>query len=116
MKFASLIHAPPTRFPTPLRKLVNLIGEGHATLAQAVWMRNTDGGVVFDATTLESAGLGGINLTADGDGVVTTRSASLPAAFQQAFHVRTLASKSTHEKLWVDNGVQSLLIHFLAEE
>ena len=116
VKFAGLIHAPPSRFPGVRRKLVNMIGEGHATLAQAVWMQNTIGGVAFDATTLESAGLGGINLTADGDGVVTTRSASLPAAFQQAFHVRTLVSKSTHEKLWLDQGVQPQLIHFLSEE
>jgi pimeloyl-ACP methyl ester carboxylesterase len=116
MKFTALIHAPPKRFPASLRKLVNLMGEGHTTLAQAVWMRNTNGGVAFDATTLESAGLGGINLTGDGDGVVTTHSASLPAAFQQAFHARTIASRSTHEKLWLDRGVKPQLSHFLAEK
>jgi pimeloyl-ACP methyl ester carboxylesterase len=116
VKFAGLIHAPPNRFPVVRRKLVNMIGEGHATLAHAVWMRNTNGGVAFDATTLEKAGVSGINLTADGDGVVTTRSASLPAAFQHAFHVRTVVSKSTHEKLWLDQGIQSQLINFLADE
>jgi hypothetical protein len=85
--------------------MINVVGRGRSTLARAIWHQER----------LELGFNGDERLYAEGDGVVTVRSATLPPAYQEAFRPATVRSWHEHGELWSDPQVQDLLFAFLTE-
>jgi len=104
-RFLDRLHAPlttPNDRPIPV---LYLAAEGQRTLAGGVWIPEEAGqdqsNVVFDSdqfeTRLPDLDPGIVN--EDGDGSVTLRAASLPAAYENAFYVTTQHLRVGHMEL-----------------
>ncbi len=104
-RFLDRLHAPlatPNDRPIPV---LSLAAEGQRTLAGGVWIPEEagqdQGNVLFDRDQFKSRlpNLDPDIVNEDGDGSVTLKSASLPAAYENAFHVTTQRLRVGHIEL-----------------
>lgn len=103
--FSRLLFAPLRQAVVPAPQMINVIGRGRATPARAIWRQDKQE-LSFNSDA---------RLQAEGDGVVTVRSATLPPAFQEAFRAATFKSLHEHGELWSDPQVQDILFAFLTQ-
>lgn len=103
--FSQLLFAPLRKPVTPAPQMINVIGRGRPTPARAIWRPDSQE-LGFNSDE---------RLHAEGDGVVTVRSATLPPAFQDAFRPATFRSLYEHGELWSDPQVQDVLFAFLTQ-
>ena len=104
-RFLDRLHAPlatPNDRPIPI---LSLAAEGQRTLAGGVWIPEeagqNQGNVLFDRDQFKTRlpDLDPDIVNEDGDGSVTLKSASLPAAYEHAFHVTTQHLRVGHMEL-----------------
>jgi len=104
-RFLDRLHAPlatPNDRPIPV---LYLAAEGQRTLAGGVWIPEEagqdQGNVLFDSDQFETRlpHLDPDIVNEDGDGSVTLKSASLPVAYEKAFHVTTQRLRVGHMEL-----------------
>lgn len=103
--FSRLLFAPLRKAPEPAPEMINVVGRGRPTPARAIWRPDRQE-LGFNSDE---------RLNAEGDGVVTVRSASLPPAFHEAFRPATFKSLYEHGELWSDPQVQDVLFAFLTQ-
>ena len=118
-RFMNRLHAPlatPNDRPIPV---LFLTAEGQRTLAGGVWIPEEagqdEGNVVFDRDQFETRlpDLDPDIVTEDGDGSVTLKSASLPAAYEHALHVTTQRLRVGHMELVTGREGRRRIAEFL---
>lgn len=122
-RFFNLLHAPlatPNDRPIPV---LYLSAGGQRTLAGGIWIPEETGDhhvatVVFDKDQFEKRlpHLDPAIVYADGDGSVTVRSASLPPAYEKAFHVTTEHLQVDHMDLVTGRTGRRFVSGFLEEQ
>ncbi len=96
--FKEKILQAPMKVPTFKRRMINLIGESHPTLAKGMY-HPQEQTVVFETDSLEAQypGLTNDVLWADGDGVVEVSAAKLPLAYLNAFETKEARLPESHQ-------------------
>jgi pimeloyl-ACP methyl ester carboxylesterase len=116
--FSNLLLAPSqTSDPSPV-SVLSIVGTGEDTLATGVWdatRREDDPSLVFDtgAKSRTGATLDKAVLFKDGDGSVTTESATLPKAYRASLRTTVRSFPVGHAEMMTRGDVQQTIIEFL---
>lgn len=118
LKFSTLLLAPSHTSGPSTGSVLSIIGTGEETLATGVWdaaRREHDPALVFDTgaknrtrLTLDKA-----VLFKDGDGSVTTESATLPNAYTNSLRTTVRSFRVGHAEMMTRRDVQQTIVEFL---